>query len=82
MGTVEVPTADAVADLLSPPEGRCRGLEKKVKFMTPSLALVRACLAANVDGTTAPWEEEQGSLVTAASGGRWSEKPELSKAAQ
>lgn len=29
-----------------------------------------------------PWEKEQGSLVSAAGGGRWSEKPELSKAAQ
>lgn len=41
-GTVDVPTADEVADVLSSPGGHREGLERKVKFMTP---LVRACMA-------------------------------------
>uniref|UniRef100_I1QE20 Uncharacterized protein n=1 Tax=Oryza glaberrima TaxID=4538 RepID=I1QE20_ORYGL len=41
-GTVDVPTADEVADVLSSPGGRRGGLERKVKFMTP---LVWACMA-------------------------------------
>lgn len=41
-GTVDVPAADVVTDMLSPSDGYCRSLEKKVKFMT---LLVRVCLA-------------------------------------
>uniref|UniRef100_A0A0E0IRK2 DUF834 domain-containing protein n=1 Tax=Oryza nivara TaxID=4536 RepID=A0A0E0IRK2_ORYNI len=63
-----------VADVLSPPGGPLQRPREKGE--------VRDAGAADADGTTVPWEKEQGSLVSAAGGGRWSEKPELSKAAQ